>query len=231
MLYSSPITESRQLVLVITANWEAVTGALWRYERANIDAPWRLIGSHWPVVVGRNGMGWGRGWPAPLPDEEPIKEEGDSKAPAGVFRLTRAFGYAPAAEAAAVKLPYTHLTSTIECVDDVHSVHYNTLADRSQMAAVDWNSAEQMRRPDERYRWGVIVEHNTEPTLAGAGSCIFLHIWENASTGTAGCTAMEAAKLEQLLGWLDPAAKPLLAQLPESAFNRLRQSWGLPKPI
>lgn len=231
MLYSSPITESRQLVLVITANWEAVAGTLWRYERANIDAPWRLIGSQWSVVVGRNGMGWGRGWHAPQLGEGPTKKEGDSKAPAGVFRLTRAFGYAPAAEAATVKLPYTYLTSTIECVDDIHSVHYNTLVDRSQIKAVDWNSAEQLLRPDGRYRWGVIVEHNTEPTVAGAGSCIFLHIWENAFTGTAGCTAMETANIEQLLSWLDPAAKPLLVQLPENEFNRLRQSWGLPKPV
>lgn len=229
MFYSSPIIESRQLVLVITAHWDAVAGALWRYERASIDVTWRVVGSQSPVVVGRNGMGWGRGLHAPLPDEGPIKKEGDGKAPAGVFRLTRAFGYAPAAEAAAVKLPYTHLTSAIECVDDSRSAHYNTLVDRSQMTAVDWNSAEQMLRPDERYRWGVIVEHNTNPTLAGAGSCIFLHIWESAAIGTAGCTALEASRLEQLLGWLDPAANPVLVQLPASEFKRLNQSWGLPK--
>src|SRR2546426_3096166 len=160
MLYSSPITESRQLVLVITADWDAVAGTLWRYERVSVDAPWRLVNSQWPVVVGRNGMGWGRGLHALQVGEGPIKREGDGKAPAGVFRLTRAFGYAPAAEATAVKLPYLRLTSTIECVDDARSAHYNTLVDRSQMPAVDWNSAEQMLREDERYRWGVIVEHN-----------------------------------------------------------------------
>lgn len=229
MLYSSPITESRQLVLVITADWEAVAGRLWRYGRADVDAPWHLVGSQSPVVVGRNGMGWGRGLHALPPGEGPTKKEGDGKAPAGVFRLARAFGYAPAAEAAAVKLPYTHLTSNIECVDDARSAHYNTLVDRSEVAAADWNSAERMLRPDERYQWGVIIAHNTNPTIAGAGSCIFLHIWESAAISTAGCTAMEAEHLEQMLGWLDPAANPVLAQLPESEFKRLHQSWGLPK--
>src|SRR5437764_13783990 len=98
MLYSSPITKSRQLVLVMTATWEAVAGTLSYYERASINAPWRSLGSQWPVVVGRNGMGWGRGLHAPQTGEGPIKKEGDGKAPAGVFRLIRAFGYAPATE-------------------------------------------------------------------------------------------------------------------------------------
>jgi D-alanyl-D-alanine dipeptidase len=31
-----------------------------------------------------------------------------------------------------------------------------------------------------------------------------------------------------VLGWLDPAKKPLLVQLPESEYQRLKKKWKLP---
>jgi L,D-peptidoglycan transpeptidase YkuD (ErfK/YbiS/YcfS/YnhG family) len=86
-----------------------------------------------------------------------------------------------------------------------------------------------MRRADEAYRWGVVVEHNTgwgrEP---GAGSCIFLHIWSGPASPTAGCTAMDAGRLLELMHWLDPLRTPVLVQLPLAAYDRLRADWDLP---
>jgi D-alanyl-D-alanine dipeptidase len=224
----SPLAEARQLVLVTTADWEAVRGRVQYYKRAEANLPWQAAGDEAPVVVGRNGMAWGYGLHAPQRDAGPIKTEGDGKAPAGIFRLGHAFGYTPADQVGVIKFPYLQLTSAIECVDDARSVYYNQIVNRLQITAVDWNSSEQMARRDERYRWGVTIAHNADPPVPKAGSCIFLHIWESALSGTSGCTAMEAARIEELIGWLDPSASPLLAQLPESEFKRLHQSWGLP---
>jgi L,D-peptidoglycan transpeptidase YkuD (ErfK/YbiS/YcfS/YnhG family) len=229
-LRSSPLAQTRQLVLVLVKDWESVDGAMQCYERADVDAPWQAIGTSAPVVVGRNGLAWGRGLHDPQ-SSGPGKTEGDGKAPAGAFRLSCAFGYAPTDQAGAVKLPYLQLTSALECVDDAQSAHYNQIIDRSLLTAPDWRSSEQMLRPDERYRWGVVVDHNADPALPQAGSCIFLHIWERASVGTAGCTAMEPARLEGLLRWLDPATRPVLVQLPEREFQRLRSRWELPALI
>lgn len=78
------------------------------------------------------------------------------------------------------------------------------------------------------YRWGVVVEHNAAPPVAGKGSCIFLHIWQAADKGTAGCTAMEQTNLEELMRWLDAKKRPVLAQLPEGEHKRLRAAWRLP---
>src|SRR5437763_433597 len=62
----------------------------------------------------------------------------------------------------------------------------------------------------------------------GRGSCIFMHIWAGPEKGTAGCTAMEQPNLEELMRWLDAKKRPLLAQLPEAEYARLRAAWKLP---
>jgi len=225
-----PTALARQLVLVTTADWSAVTGTLQRFERAEFNQPWKAVGTAIPIVVGRNGMAWGRGLHGAPTGAGPIKQEGDGKAPAGVFRLSAAFGYVSRQDARNVKLPYIESRTSSECVDDVESTHYNRILDRSQTATTDWKSSEQMRRADDLYRWGVVVDHNAGTPIPGGGSCIFLHIWFSPSTGTSGCTAMEPTRIEELLGWLDPVAGPVLVQLPVAEATRLRALWDLPLP-
>lgn len=222
---AGPPKRSRQLILVTTRDWDAVQGSLQRFERKSVKAWWKPVGAPIPVVVGRNGLGWGAGLSALLGDG-PVKKEGDGKAPAGVFKLGPAFGYAPSAEASWLKVPYTPLVETVECVDDAGSRQYNLIVDRRSVKNVDWNSSERMRSV-AGYRWGVVVEHNSAPPVAGKGSCIFLHIWQSADKGTAGCTAMEKSNLEELMRWLDAKKRPALVQLPEAAYERMRGVWRL----
>jgi L,D-peptidoglycan transpeptidase YkuD (ErfK/YbiS/YcfS/YnhG family) len=221
-----PLARSRQLVLVTTRGWDGVQGTLERFGRKNSKAAWRPVGEKIPVVVGRNGLGWGAGLNAP-PRGGPSKKEGDGKSPAGVFRLGPAFGYADASRASWLKVPYTPLADDTECVDDVSSSRYNLIVERSGAGVVDWKSSEQMRAVPG-YRWGVVVAHNAQPPVAGRGSCIFLHIWAGPDKGTAGCTAMAQPNLEELLRWLDAKKRPLLVQLPEAEYARLRDAWRLP---
>lgn len=212
--------ETRQLVLVVTPGWEATTGTLRRFARRG--TAWAEVGEPIAVVVGRSGLGWGHGL---HPDglDGPQKREGDGRAPAGLFPLTEAFGYD---EAAATGLPYRHATPDLECVDDAASAHYNEVLDRRTVAP-DWESHEEMRRADDLYRLGVVVAHN-QPAEAGAGSCIFLHVWSGPGTTTSGCTAMRDAAMDVVAGWLDADAAPVLVQLPEAEYARLRAAWALP---
>jgi hypothetical protein len=229
---------STQMIVVTTTDWNAVEGQLQRYERATPHDRWLPIGDPVSIVVGKNGLGWGIGLLATEAPEvrladDPVKKEGDGKAPAGVFALGTAFGYA-SQPLPGVKLPYQSLTSSIECVDDVASKYYNRVVDRSSVAP-DWNSSERMRSVGDSYHWGIVVDHNravrgtnaNSPT-PGGGSCIFLHIWHGAALGTVGCTAMPQLDLEALLIWLDPARKPLLVQLPAAEYRRLIGRWSLP---
>ena len=219
-----------QAVLVVTPHWDATTGFLQRFERDGDGEGWRMVGDRIPVVVGRSGLGWGTGLHAlmDMDAETPVKREGDGRAPAGVFALRSAFGYAPADSAAWVRLPYVPADASVECVDDVNSRHYNRRVDRDTIPAPDWSSHEELRRRDELYRWGVWVDHNTDPAVPGLGSCIFLHVWGGPSVPTSGCTAMERERLEELLAWLDPRRSPVLVQLPGHEYARLRAPWDLP---
>ena len=217
--------QSTQMMVVTTPDWNAVQGTLQRYERATSHAKWHAIGDPTTIVVGTHGMGWGSGL-MPPGLSGPTKKEGDGKSPAGVFAVGTAFGDAPR-PLAGLKLPYLPLSSSIECVDDTGSKFYNRVVDRSTVAA-DWNSSEHMRAVGEPYHWGIVIDHNAKPTVSGAGSCIFLHIWSGPTRGTAGCTAMPQSQLETLLNWLDPDRKPLLVQLPAPEYTRSIKPWGLP---
>jgi D-alanyl-D-alanine dipeptidase len=114
-------------------------------------------------------------------------------------------------------------------VDDPASARYNELVYLAAGDSATWTSAEDMRRGDEAYRWGVVVEHNSgwarEP---GAGSCIFLHVWSGPTSSTVGCTAMDLDRLVGLMRWLDPLRAPVLVQLPRAVYDRLRAEWELP---
>jgi hypothetical protein len=225
----SAIDDSSQLIVVTTPNWDAVDGRLQRYERSGPEQPWSAVGESIAVVVGQKGMGWGLGL-VPLDRlrgaDEPVKQEGYKKAPAGVFNLGSAFGFA--AEAPGDwKMPYLTLTPSIDCVDDAQSSRYNTIADRSAVTP-DWNSAEHMRSVGEAYRWGVVVDQNAAPAKKNAGSCVFMHVWSGSGHGTAGCTAMPQERIEAILRWLNPAAHPMLVQMPVGQYDRERKSLGLP---
>jgi D-alanyl-D-alanine dipeptidase len=229
---SSPLSASTQLVVVTTADWGSVSGQAQLFEKHGPRDHWLRVGAPFEIVVGNAGLAWGAGvLPASSHDvgasTDPVKKEGDGKAPAGIFRLSKAFGYAPQ-PLAGWKLDYVALSPTSECVDDAASRYYNRIEDHTSVTP-DWHSSEQMRRSDDLYRWGIVVDHNSDPPQPGAGSCIFLHIWGGPGQGTVGCTAMPQARMESLLGWLDPAKQPLLVQLPRPRFDGLRKQLHLPK--
>lgn len=223
-----PYSESLQAVVVTTKDWSAINGSAQLFERVNIKSNWKKTGKPFPVVIGANGMAWSGGLNE-LPSDTGrllMKTEGDGKSPAGIFSLTSAFG--TMANAGQYKLPYTKLTDYTECVDDVKSAHYNKIVNRMQVGNFDWKSSEKMLEIVPQYDLGVFVEHNYEKQK-GAGSCIFLHIWKDATTGTAGCTAMARTNIETVLAWLDSKKNPVLIQLPEDSYKQFQTKWKLPK--
>jgi len=227
-----PLRATEQMIVVTTPDWSTVEGRLQRYWRTKPGKHWKPVGKPVTIVVGKNGMGWGAGLvPTDSPDvrspQDPVKKEGDGKSPAGVFRLSAAFGYS-ALPLQGVRLSYTPLTPTVECVDDVTSKFYNRIVDHATVSP-DWHSSEDMADAGVSYRWGVVIDHNANPPVPGVGSCVFMHIWGGPGIGTAGCTAMPQEQLEPILTWLDPAASPILVQMPLAQYKKLRKTWHLPK--
>ncbi len=222
--WAGPLSSTTQLIVVTADGWGASIGRLERYERLQEGTPWRLVGRPTPVVIGRAGLGWGAGLPLAVLDG-PKKVEGDNRSPAGIFRLGRAFGFSRAeAESYRLRVPFLDLTPATECVDDPASNQYNRIVERTGTAS--WKSSEKMREIGE-YRWGLVVEHNSDPPAPGRGSCIFLHVSAmEAGSATSGCTAMQEDALLEVLRWLDPDRKPVLVQVPAEAYPSLRAADG-----
>lgn len=226
------IRSSKQLIVVKAESWNSIHAKLQYFEREDTVSKWKSVTENFDVVVGKKGIAAGSN--DFLPENEEgieLKKEGDNKAPAGIFTLGSAYGYAPENEVKQwIKMPYLQANEALKCVDDGNSAFYNQIVDKTNFSesAVDWNSAEDMLRKDELYKWGIVVNYNTENPCKGCGSCIFIHIWRSAETGTEGCTAMPEERIAELLKWLDQGKNPLLVQMPMDLYNEKREELNLP---
>jgi L,D-peptidoglycan transpeptidase YkuD (ErfK/YbiS/YcfS/YnhG family) len=211
-----------QMVMVTTADWSASAATVRRFERVAAEAPWVAVGKAMPALLGERGLAWGMGLHAMPRDAVTRKREGDRRSPAGVFRITEAFG--AAGKIAGLNLPAWTLTPTLEAVDDPASRFYNRIVDRAKIAQPDWRSAERMGElPD--YALGFVIAQNPR-RVPGAGSCIFFHLWSGKRRGTAGCTVLRERDLTVLVRWLDAARAPVLVQLPEAEVPRAISARG-----
>ena len=218
--------DARQLVLVTTPDWNSTKATLQTFTRA-ADG-WHSAGAPVPVVIGRAGAAWGIGLNPPQAGRQ--KREGDGRSPAGMFSIGTAFGYADAADA---QWPYAAMTANDYCIDIDGSPLYNRIVDASKVgSAAVAGSTEPMRRDlhsggDQAYKLGFVVEHNPRGT-AGAGSCIFAHLWKSSDSTTAGCTAMAEPVMQVLVAWLRPQDHPVFVLLPQKEYARLKSAWNLP---
>ncbi len=223
----SPLpAQSRQLLLVITPDFDAPDGLLHRFER-QLDQAWQEVRQPIPAALGRSGLGWGRG-EHKRQASGPQKREGDGRSPAGIFHLGKVFGFKTLQEIGPLKMPYVQVTETLECVDDPKSRWYNRIVDRASVDTLDWQSSEKMHAIGQSYHLGVTVQHNHDFTV-DAGSCIFLHIWSGPGDTTAGCTAIAEPNLQEIVGWLDENKTPMIVQLTDALYREFGERWKLPK--
>lgn len=215
------------MVVVTTADWDANGGFMQTFERDGSD--WKAASSRQPITVGRSGSAWGLGLhTASTPG--PVKQEGDGRSPAGVFRIGLAFGYAPTESTG---LAYRAMTESDYCIDVSDSSSYNRIVDAKVVGrSVVEGSTEPMRRDlhangDQRYKLGFVIEHN-DRGLPARGSCIFAHLWKQAGEPTAGCTAMAEDAMRDLFSWLRADRQPVFVLLPEGEYEKLKASWRLP---
>ncbi len=189
-LLNSLPQETEQVLVVSQKEPGSFTTTLAVWERTGGD--WQIAFDPVDAVIGKNSF-------AP----EGAKREGDGKTPSGAFPLRLAFGYDASVE---TKLAYRQATENDFWVDDLKSPQYNQWVSGTPQAA----SFEHMKRADDLYQYGVVIEYNTNPVIPGAGSAIFLHVWRDAGSPTAGCVAVSKENLLALLGWLDKSKNPVI---------------------
>ncbi len=224
---------SRQLVLVLTDSVTSTKGFLYYFEREDNFFNWKRLNSKFPVVIGRNGLGLGRGLHHPSVIQDfPVKKEGDGRSPAGIFNLSAVFGYKSPGQMTGLNMPYIHITELSECIDDANSKYYNQIVSGDSMqqsGLTDWQSSEKMSQAGIYYELGVVVDHNVDPVRPGSGSCIFLHNWADPNETMAGCTGMAPENMNEIAWWLDIEKNPVLIQLTKPLYFDLSDTWALPE--
>ena len=217
----------RQLLVTVAPDWNASSGRLLALERGQ-DGRWKPALGPIPVLLGKNGLAWGRGV---LGTDEPglHKAERDARAPAGVFRLGKIYTYDSSLPKGA-DYPFHTVTDSDAWVDDPKLPDYNRHVSVDLKNPPVWFEKQKMRHNDFAYRWLVEIRHNSDPPVAGLGSAIFFHIRRGETRPTWGCTSMAEKDLVSLIRWLRADAQPHYALLPWAEYQRKWETWALPTP-
>lgn len=186
------IDKSTQIILVVDNSSFLFTRTT-LYAMENRENNWQMAFEPFNAVIGRNSFATAG-----------EKREGDGKTPSGIYPLKMTFGYG---ESAKTKMPYRQALADDVWVDDPYAEDYNRWAKKSETQAASY---EIMKREDNLYKYGIVIEYNTDPVIRGNGSAIFLHIWKCDCIPTAGCVAVSEEDIIKILGWLDPEASPLI---------------------
>ena len=203
---------SQQIILVVSDDLNSSIAKMECYESN------KIIYKQISVNLGKNGLAWGLG-EVLLEHKKsmPLKYEGDKKAPIGVFKLTSIFGYGKKTN---LSMPYKFASENLICVDDTSSKEYNKII----LAHGNEKSFEYMRRKDNLYKYGIVVNHN-QKAVKNRGSCIFIHIQRGQGIPTAGCTSMKEEAIKKIVDWLDASKEPILIQIPRSFSKEIKEKY------
>jgi L,D-peptidoglycan transpeptidase YkuD (ErfK/YbiS/YcfS/YnhG family) len=206
------MNDATTLFLVLTPTLGAKTATVSHFERSSPKAPWKKSGASRLATVGSAGLGWSFAFEADAGRGEPIKQEGDKRTPAGLFKLSDSFGRGPVGGSGVRHLDLTQGDPI--CVDDLNSADYGRIADRSQLTP---GAKGEVMAKEALYRRGLVIETPVDRAKR-SGSCIFFHVWRGPDRPTVGCVALA----ENDVAYLQRAAKPgaVVAILPRTALFR-----------
>ena len=190
--YETQIGQSKQ-ILLLQKERAFPFSKYFVYALEKKNDRWNLAFGPLEAVIGKNGF---------APSGK--KREGDGKTPSGIFLLKRTFGYNKFISS---KMPYQQVLEDDLWVDDPEDSSYNQWVKENKTKAT---SFEKMRRTDNQYKYGIVIEYNTDPVIKSHGSAIFFHVWKAKSSSTAGCVAVSEENLVKILAWLDPSFNPLI---------------------
>jgi L,D-peptidoglycan transpeptidase YkuD (ErfK/YbiS/YcfS/YnhG family) len=168
---------------------------------------WQRAGSGWQRLAtyrdGRTGYG---GLVAGA-----RRRQGTGTTPLGTYRLTDTFG--THARASTWRLPHRQIRPGDYWVADNASAYYNRYRTKAEGGFRWWlrsgvDESERLTDFPQQYEYVVNTSYNVEQ-VRHRGAGIFLHV--NGRGATAGCVSVPRAAMQRIVGWLDPAAVPVIA--------------------
>jgi L,D-peptidoglycan transpeptidase YkuD (ErfK/YbiS/YcfS/YnhG family) len=206
-----PLGQARRLVLVIADTLTSTAARVQRFDRAASNAPWQAVSGPVTALIGHKGVGWAHAFREFAQLGEPVKVDGDKRAPAGFYKIGHSFGFSTS-----TRPGYMRVGEGMVCVDDPASPAYNTITSRAKVG-VNVHGENMLRVPE--YRRGLLVDYPTD-AKARAGSCIFIHVRGRGATGTNGCVSLPEPQVEALQDFAEAGA--VLAVLPRQALDRFK---------
>ncbi|MBV8979982.1 MAG: L,D-transpeptidase family protein [Acidimicrobiia bacterium] len=181
---------STQQIVVTAPSYASSSGTLTAYQFTG--GVWHSVYGPVSAELGVHGLSDNR-------------SEGDGTTPTGTYGIqSTMYGLADAVPNA--RYAYHHLV----CGDwwsGVRDATYNTFQHIECGQTMD--NSEALWQQTTAYQHFAVIDFNTNPTVIGKGSAIFLHD-ATASGVTAGCVAVAPSALDAVLSWLDPAQNPVI---------------------
>ena len=130
------------------------------------------------------------------------KREGDKKTPTGIYKLGNLYYRKDREKKPKTKLICKSITSNMGwCNNLKDKKNYNKLVNKKKI-----NKSEKLFRKDYKYNFLIPILYNTNKTLPGKGSAIFIHLTRNYSA-TAGCIAISKNDFKILLKLINKNTK------------------------
>jgi L,D-peptidoglycan transpeptidase YkuD (ErfK/YbiS/YcfS/YnhG family) len=145
-----------------------------------------------PVALGRGGI-------------IANKREGDGGTPKGTFRPRQLWWRGDRSSRPETFLPVRAIRPDDAWCEDPASRHYNR-----PLTLGDHDNGDRLTRDDHLYDFIIEIDHNTQPTIAGRGSAVFLHLARPDFSPTAGCVSMKKSAMLQLLRQIGPHTKIII---------------------
>jgi L,D-peptidoglycan transpeptidase YkuD (ErfK/YbiS/YcfS/YnhG family) len=198
----SSTRRARQLITVEapTEGTSSATVEIW--QRSAVC--WKKAGGPWPSLIGRNGF-------------SDHHREGDGTTPIGTYGIgPTVYGNAPNP---GTRYPYHRLVCGDWWDEDPTSARYNTFQHLPCGQKPPFGGSEALWTETAAYPSFAVVEYNTHPAVAYAGSAIFVHA--DIGVPTAGCVSVPLPDLDRLLRWLTPSQSPEVVMGPAHDLARL----------
>lgn len=189
--------DATQVITATAASMSSTSGAVQAWQKSS--GGWTRVGPAIPAWFGSQGL-------------TNHMSEQIAATPVGSYTLTQAFGHDPDP---GTGLPYFQTDNADWWMSETSGPDarlYNT-HQRCTTSSCPFDAAapnEHLATELPYYDYAVVIDYNTANApggvRVGAGSAVFLHVTDGSPT--AGCVAIDQARLVAIMQWLKPSAHP-----------------------
>ena len=122
------------------------------------------------------------------------EKEGDNITPRGIFKITKIYYRPDKIKKIKTFVTPIKIKKNMGWCDDSKSNYYN-----KQIKLPNKFGYERLHRNDNLYDIILVLDYNTNPTVRGKGSAIFIHVSKNSYKKTKGCIALKKKHLLKLI--------------------------------